>query len=542
MSELSPQEVKAALSDGKEIAFLDVREHGQYGEGHPFFVVNCPFSRLEAETRRLVPNLSARTVLLDDGDGVAARAAQKLARLGYANLFVLTGGAPAWEAAGYGLFKGVNVPSKAYGEMVESDMGTPSVAAEELDEMIRSGEDLVVLDGRGPDEFAKMNIPTARSCPNAELGLRIGELVQKPDTRIVINCAGRTRSIIGAQTLRSLGLTNPVHALRNGSQGWQLAGLKLQYGSEPLPLPEPGARTLADVAARRSAFLAANDLPLVSRAQLDGWLRETDRTTYLLDVRSAEEFQRGTLRGAQHAPGGQLVQATDQWVGVRGARIVLVDNRDIRAATTAFWLRRMGHDAVILDLDVRELAEPPQAGPDWTKGLSMVSPQHVAGAVKAGAQLIDASKGRAYRQAHIDGAAWAIRPRLSTLGLDTARTVIVAGQDPAARRFVAEDLTEAGFADVRVLDGGPDDWKRAGLPVVATPDVPDDDEMIDFLFFVHDRHDGVLESARQYLAWEKGLIARMDEQEKSVFVRGPAPDITQEAASGEAAQTLQKAR
>ena len=54
------------------------------------------------------------------------------------------------------------------------------------------------------------------------------------------------------------------------------------------------------------------------------WLREAGRTTYLFDVRTAEEFAADGLAGSRHAPGGQLVQATDQWVGVRGARILLV--------------------------------------------------------------------------------------------------------------------------------------------------------------------------------------------------------------------------
>lgn len=541
-SAMSPQEVKAALSQAAEIAFLDVREHGQYGEGHPFFVVNCPFSVLEAEAPRLVPNRAVRVVLLDDGDGVAERAARELEALGYSSVFVLQGGAPAWEAAGFGLFKGVNVPSKAYGEMVEHDMGTPSVSAEELNAMIGAGEDMVILDGRSPAEFARMNIPTARSCPNAELGLRIGELVKKPQTRIVINCAGRTRSIIGAQTLRNLGFTNPIHALRNGSQGWQLAGLTLQYGSQPLPLPEPAAETLADVAARRAAFVELNGLPLLGHQVLQSWLADDTRTTFLLDVRSAEEFARGTIAGAAHAPGGQLVQATDQWIGVRGARIVLADNRDIRAATTAFWLRRMGHDAVILDVDTREHAAPAPLEHDWAAGLAAISPGDAARALSQGAQLIDVSPGRAYREGHIAGAVWAIRPRLAALDLDPARPLIVAGQEPAALRLAAGDLMDMGHADLRILPGSPAQWREAGLAVEATPDVPADADMIDFLFFVHDRHDGSLEAARRYLAWETGLIDQMDAQEKGVFTRGPAPMVESGAATAAPARTLQKAR
>lgn len=523
--EKSPQWVKTALLKKAEIAFLDVREHGQYGEGHPFFVVNCPFSVLEAEAPRLVPNKNVCIVLLDDGDGVATSAAKKLAALDYTDVSILAGGAPGWVNAGFTLFKGVNLPSKAYGEMVEHDSGTPSVSAEELQAMIDTGEDMIVLDGRTPAEFRKMSIPTARSCPNAELGLRIGELVDNPDTRIIINCAGRTRSIIGAQTLRNLGYTNQIHALRNGSQGWMLAGLTLQHGETPLALPEPSANTLTDVAARRAAFIEANDIPLLTVAGYESLRNDDTRTTYLFDVRSAEEFAKGTMSGADHAPGGQLVQATDQWIGVRGARIVLTDNNDIRAATSAFWLRRMGHDALILDVDVRDHVAPRPQERDWMDGLTEIDACEVAKEVTYGAQLLDASSGSNFRNGHIQRASWVIRPRLKTELLDPSRLVIVAGQAPAARRLVALDLIESGFKDVRILTGDPTQWADAGLSVIASQDTPPDQDMIDFLFFVHDRHDGSFEAARRYLEWETGLMDQMDEQEKGAFARGPTPEI-----------------
>jgi rhodanese-related sulfurtransferase len=541
-SEKSPQWVKSALSREAEIAFLDVREHGQYGEGHPFFVVNCPFSVLEAEAPRLVPNKSVCTVLLDDGDGVATWAAKKLTALGYTDVSILAGGAPGWNNAGFTLFKGVNLPSKAYGEMVEHDAGTPSVSAEELQAMIDAGENMIVLDGRTPAEFRKMSIPTALSCPNAELGLRIGELVDNPDTRIIVNCAGRTRSIIGAQTLRNLGYNNQIYALRNGTQGWMLAGLTLQHGEMPLALPEPGASTLADVAERRAAFIEANDIPLLTLAEYETLRNDDTRTTYLFDVRSVEEFAKGTMSGADHAPGGQLVQATDQWVGVRGARIVLTDNNDIRAATTAFWLRRMGCDALILDVDVRDHVAPRPQERDWMDGLTEIAASDVAKEMADGAQLLDASPGRAFREGHIQGATWAIRPRLNIDLLDPTKLVIVAGEAPAARRLVALDLLEAGFEDVRILTGASTQWADAGLSVIASQDTPPDKDMIDFLFFVHDRHDGSFEAARRYLEWETGLIDQMDEQEKGAFTRGPIPEITGDPSFFTRSQKIQKAR
>jgi len=520
---MTPDAVKAALSDGREIALLDIREHGQYGEGHPFFSVNCPFSRLELQIPRLAPNKSARLVLFDDGDGVALRAVAALRDMGYTRVAALEGGAPAWAAAGYTLFKGVNVPSKAYGEMVEHDMGTPHVTAGELDASIRRGENLIVLDGRTPGEYSTMNIPTALSCPNAELGIRIDRFAPDPSTRIVINCAGRTRSIIGAQTLRSLGISNPVYALKNGSQGWQLAGLQLEYKTPSNPLPQPVDDTL--LAARREAFVGANALPLVDLGRVEEWNREADRTLYLFDVRTTEEYREGTMPGAVHAPGGQLVQATDQWVAVRGARIVLCDNRDLRAATTCFWLRRMGHDAYILDEDARKGQAGPAPSPTVSMaGMVEVAASELSGLLGAGAVFLDASEGKQYRQSHIEGARWAVRPRLANLDLPSDKPVVVGARDIGSAILVVRDLLASGH-DARLLLGELEDWRAAGLNLVSTPDLPADEEMIDFLFFVHDRHSGSMESARRYLEWETGLLDQMDNQERSVFVRGAAADL-----------------
>ena len=49
--------LKAWLSDGSEIALLDVREYGRYGDGHLFFAVSLPYSRFELGLPALVPNL-----------------------------------------------------------------------------------------------------------------------------------------------------------------------------------------------------------------------------------------------------------------------------------------------------------------------------------------------------------------------------------------------------------------------------------------------------------------------------------------------------
>ena len=194
---LAAEDAKALILEDGEIALLDVREHGQYGNGHPFFAVPMPYSRLELRAPVLLPRKTVPIILVDDGDGVGDRAAEALARIGYTNVRVLDGGAPGWAAAGFELFEGVNVPSKTFGELVEHDLRTPSITAAELAAMADAGDDFILLDGRTPEEYRRFNVPGGISCPNAELPYRVGHMVADPDTTVVINCAGRTRSIIG---------------------------------------------------------------------------------------------------------------------------------------------------------------------------------------------------------------------------------------------------------------------------------------------------------------------------------------------------------
>jgi rhodanese-related sulfurtransferase len=519
---LTAADVKPRLTAGPEIAFLDVREAGQYGEGHPFFSVNVPYSRLELDIAALVPRLTTPVVLLDDGDGVAVKAGRRLDTLGYSDVAILDGGAPGWARAGFTLFKGVNLPSKAFGEIVEHVQHTPSLSAEALREKVAKGEKLIILDGRSPAEYRRMTIPGARSVPNAELAHRLPALVGDETTTIVVNCAGRTRSIIGAQSLRNAGIRNPVIALRNGTQGWMLADMKLENGTPPQTLPELDASGLEQSRTRARELIARHTLPAIDREGLARWQQEQSRTTYLLDVRSEAEFAKGHLPSAVHAPGGQLVQATDQWVGTRGARLVLCDDTGLRAATTAIWLRGMGHDAQILSGDVTTAGDLTAATPQRAEAglaLNSLAASGIKALMQQGAILLDLNAGMTYRRAHVEGARWAIRPRLKqNQVLEGSRGgIILTAADAGLARLAALDLTEVGHSVLGHLDGGADTWRAAGLPVVASASSPADADCIDYLFFVHDRHDGNLDAARAYLSWETGLMAQMDAQETGML-------------------------
>ncbi len=518
--------VKSWLADGREIAFIDVREHGQYGEGHPFLAISIPYSRLELALPALVPNPSVRLVLIDDGDGVATRAAQRAEGLGYTRVSIVVSGVGGWRRAGFTLFAGVNVPSKTFGEMVELQRHTPRVSPVEVQRMTAAGERFVIVDGRPFAEFERMNIPGGICCPNGELALRIHAIAPDPSTTIVVNCAGRTRSIIGAQTLIDLGVPNPVFAVENGTQGWFLAGLELERGASRrhgTALPPPGK--LAALAARARSVAQARGVRFVDAGEAAAWLGDAERTTFVLDVRSPEEFAAGSASVCASAPGAQLIQATDQWVGVKGARLLLVDDDGVRAAMTAQWLRQLGHEACVLSGGLkaamglpRPAAAPTFKAADVAAVGAKVLRAEMEGDQRQAADIIDVRSSTAFRAGHIAGAVWSIRPRLAeALPTDRMRLIVFAGDASGAARLAAADATENGYGNIRLLDDGPSAWAAAGLDIVATPQVPADTASIDFLFFVHDRHDGNADAARRYLAWEVGLLDQLDADERGVF-------------------------
>ena len=517
---VSAKDVKAWLSDGHEIAFLDVRELGPYSEGHPFFVVPLPYSRLEIDLPRLAPRRSVRMVLLDGGDGIGERAARRAEAMGYTAVHVLDAGAPGWAKAGYTLFAGVNVPSKTFGEVVEIARHTPRITAAELAAMTARGENMVIVDGRTPAEYKRFNIPGGILCPNGELALRIADIVPDPKTTIVVNCAGRTRSIIGAQTLIDLGVPNRVVALENGTQGWFLAGFEVERGASRLYPAAPTAESVAARAKRARTLAEGRGVAFVSAEAVAAWLADETRTTYLLDVRTAEEFAKGSLPGAAHAPGGQLIQATDQWVGVRGARLVLVDADGARAPVVAQWLRQLGHEPSVLEGGVASGLRSPSGAPPAAPlpALRGTTPQGLSALLWAGnARAIDVRASADYRAGHIPGSVWSIRPRIAEAIDDKALPVVLIADDPRVAAAAALDLKEAGIGDVSLLAGGIAAWCAEGQKLNASPDVPGDAERIDFVFHTHRRHDGDAEHARAYLAWEVGLLDQLDAQERGAF-------------------------
>jgi len=505
-------ELRRRWRAGEEVALLDVREEGPYSLAHPFFAVSLPLSQIGLRSLDLIPRMGAPIVVYDDGEGYAQRAAARIAAIGYSDVSMLEGGLAAYAAVGE-VFRDVNVPSKSFGELVEAIRHTPSLSADEAKALIEREADLVVLDARRFEEYRTMSIPRGVSVPGGELAFRARDIAPSPETTIIVNCAGRTRSIIGTQSLINAGVPNRIFALRNGTIGWTLAGHDVVRGRTERVLQRPQA-TYPAALSDAKAWARRVGVPVLDRATFDCFVGETHaRTLHLLDVRTPEEYTAAHPPGFASAPGGQLVQATDEWVAVRGARLVLFDDDGIRARMAASWLIQMGWDASVAGPDVVAASETGIAAPRRP-----VLPDPGAAAIDVAElvrhrdkwTVVDLTRSPAYAKGHIPGAHFMLASRFAD---DLARLpgdgpIVLTSNDGAEARFAHADASAATPRDVVVLAGGTQGWIESGRSLEQDPQSwvsqPDD-----VYKRPYEGTDNATAAMQAYIDWELHLVAQL---------------------------------
>jgi rhodanese-related sulfurtransferase len=437
----------------------------------------------------------------------------------------LENGIEGWRTAGFELFSGVNVLSKAFGEFVEITYDTPRLTGEELKAKLDTDQKLVILDARPQEEYERMSIPGGIDSPGAELVYRVHDVAPEPKTTVVVNCAGRTRSIIGAQSLINAGIPNPVAALKDGTMGWQLAGFELEYGQKRhAPAPSPGGLAKAQACAAQVA--KRFHVKKVSRNTLDAWAEETDTLTlYVLDVRLPQEFEAGHLEGARNAPGGQLVQATDEYVAVQNARLVLVDDNEVRATMTASWLIQMGWtDVYVLAGGIGD--ESLVRGPYRSKVLGYemgdtLTPLELKAMFDSGEGLavVDLATSIQYKNSHIPRAWWSVRSRLASevSQIPSTDCLVLTSPDGKLAHLATKEMeTLRPEATVRVLEGGTNAWVAKGLPTSEGMEGAIS-EADDVWYKPYEQTDAPYEAMRDYLTWEVALLEQLERDGDAKF-------------------------
>ena len=478
--QIAPADLQRLFEKGARFALLDVREAGEYNSSHIPGSSLLSRRQIEFQAHHLVPFMGAMVVVCDDDGRRAELASATLEGMGYQKVSVLAGGINRWVTEGYPTEWGTNVPSKDFGERVEVEHHVPEIEAVELEERVRRGDKIVILDTRTPEEYRRFCIPGGRSVPGGELALRITDILEGAgeDTTVVVNCAGRTRSIIGTRTLQRMGISD-LYGRKNGTSGWVLAGFQLETGGDRLGLPGPSAEGL-DAAEAYADRVAKEDL--VGRLSIgelrDLMSRSAQEPVYLIDVRTEEEYGEGHIPGFHWFPGGQAVQRSDDVVAIRGATIVFACEKKVRSSITASWYRQMGFEKVyIVDGGIEawqgaglSLEEGmPDAGPfgesEARSKVRMMSPNDV-GQEPAGARIFVGTS-REFAYGHLPGSRWVPRGWLELQVAEAAASrdtpVLVTCVDGSQSLVAGGTLADMGYSDVAVLEGGTAGWRDSGL-------------------------------------------------------------------------------
>ena len=527
---IAAEQLEQLFNDTKPFALIDVREPGEYNSSHIPGSSLMPRRRLEFDLHLAVPHAGTLIVLCDDDGRRVSEAVSTVEALGFDNVAWLEGGINRWMSLDLPTEWGVNVPSKDFGEKVEVVHHVPEIDAIELRSRMDRGDKMVILDSRTPEEYRRFCIPGGRSVPGGELALRITDITADldPDTTVVVNCAGRTRSIIGTRILQRMGLDREVVGLKNGTSGWVLAGYELESSADRdlLPSVSPEGRAAAEAYADRCA--AEDGVRFLDIAGLDSLAdRSISESVYFIDVRTTEEYDRGRIPGFRWFPGGQCVQRSDDVAVVKNAPIVFCCDGKARAALTASWFRQLGYEEVYaIDGGTQAWAA---AGRPLESGMSIgaMNDGSIAGDTESEllmearrtiptvtARDLDQNRPDAiifvdtsqdFARGHVPGSRWAPRGWLEWQITDHVASndasIVVTCADGRQSLLAAATLRQMGYSNVSALQGGMNAWQAAHLPVeeglsgvMRTPS--------DVVFSGPDR---TYADMQNYLRWETAL-------------------------------------
>ena len=202
------------------------------------------------------------------------------------------------------------------------------------------------------------------------------------------------------------------------------------------------------------------------------------------------------------------MQATDQYAGTLGARIVLIDDREVRAVMTASWLKQMGwRDVFVLAASGNETGRPaaPVLGPTPPPERAIEAKELSELVAKDRATVVDLSLSPAYRKGHIPGAWFAIRTRLpqALAKMPMNGELVLTSEDGVLAGLAAPKRRRAGALPARRQR------RLAGRRFPLSTEARMADEPLDYWPKPYERPGDTKGAMNEYLSWEVDLLPRI---------------------------------
>ena len=469
---------------------IDCRERRDYVDGHWFGSTNIPLSILPTRLPFLCPYKDFPIHFLHWGDAASSVALRYLEKLEYQNITPHSVTQPIGPVVGY--VQGEYAWSKAFGEVVARQSDILEVTPQEY---VTDYQHAQLVDVRPTGEYNRFTLPNSINLPNSLLLANMERLGNHADL-VLLHCAGRTRSIIGAHTIKAAGYSGDFGIFRGGTQAWELDGFAREHGANRTMAENIESTEFVANFLNRCHIPSAHIQPTGIAAFV-----ETNSDHLIFDV--SDDAANGILVAANiiKISGTNLVQQTDRSIARYHLPILLFDCRSgSRAAFAAYWLSRMGFCVKIAIVD----ADHVQFSLEKNNDVQEKSDQQLIEKwVSDGTQIYDFRLSSEFATGHIESSRWQNisfmldqKPEMYSIG-------IIAPCHKTGN-MIFEILTDNGWN----IDGIYV-WQDQPLdPIIlaSTAAKFDQNEIpIDKSALFAGRHFGVLKDAQDYLAWEEDL-------------------------------------
>ncbi len=487
----------ALYESAQPFALIDSRERREHVNGHWFGSTNIPLSVLATQISRLIPCHDFPIHLLDWQDTPSGAAAESLAALGYHKVRRCPTRRP--DSFGDGFVKGEYDWSKAFGEVVAHSCGLTEITPQEY---LAHHKHANLFDVRPTAEYSQFTIPGSQSLPNSLLLANTQALTRTGNTAL-LHCAGRTRSIIGACTLKAAGYSGPFAIFKGGTQAWQLDGLAREFNAQRLFAQESeNAEPVKDFLSQWNIHYRE-----LNNNSLEDFIAEHAQA-HLFDVSDDAATGQTMTHRIIKVSGTNLIQQTDRSIARYHVPVILFDHGSgSRAAFAAYWLQMMGYQVSVVYLDTALTMAPQETDTTANQPASfhVLNTDQLLQQLASGSKVLDFRPSKSYASAHLIGSHWKNISQTLAITAQNNRPVTVIGNHLSHATDTATLLHGHGW-QVHGIYG----WNKSDIDPAHTGTGAPADPVDQSALFAG-RHHGNMQDSRDYLAWEEALPGQIDQ-------------------------------